>query len=189
MTQTISQYIESLGLTYDAVFIPQSESRNAGEKYPSINWKVSIGKGNSKLTTDYMQGAGYIPLMQHMGGNGWEKAYAQKVCENGRYLPVLPTFTSGKVDFYKAHEKINLGYSAHKKLPAPKLIDVLHSLVMDSSVINYSDFAEWASEYGYDADSRKAEKTYNDCLKIALSFRAIVGNDAIEKLSELLNDY
>ncbi len=44
----------------------------------------------------------------------------------------------------------------------PKIGDVLISLAYDCiGYQNATDFEEWAGEYGYDTDSRKAEKTYN----------------------------
>ena len=43
----------------------------------------------------------------------------------------------------------------------PTIVDVLTCLALDAS--GYDDarsFEEWCSEYGYDADSRKAERTF-----------------------------
>ena len=46
----------------------------------------------------------------------------------------------------------------------PTLEDVLECLVMDSAYIDRaSSFEEWADEFGYDTDSRKAEKIYKAC--------------------------
>lgn len=38
----INECAESLGLTMTAEFVPWSKSRNAGEKQPSLNWKVTL---------------------------------------------------------------------------------------------------------------------------------------------------
>lgn len=54
-------FTDSSGLTYSAQFVPQSQSRNAGDKQPSINWRVTISKGNAILTTDYTQGCAHLP--------------------------------------------------------------------------------------------------------------------------------
>lgn len=46
----------------------------------------------------------------------------------------------------------------------PKLKDVLDCLASDSSSIeNARSFEEWASDFGYDTDSRKAERTFKAC--------------------------
>jgi hypothetical protein len=45
---------------------------------------------------------------------------------------------------------------------APTVVDVLSSFTADAAGIeNAGGFEEWADEYGYDTDSRKAEDTYN----------------------------
>ena len=45
---------------------------------------------------------------------------------------------------------------------APTLEEVLETLASDASgVDNARDFEDWCSEYGYDTDSRTAERTYN----------------------------
>ena len=49
---------------------------------------------------------------------------------------------------------------------------------MDSDVLNYDCFEDWADCMGMDTDSRKAEDIYNACMKIALKLRQLI------KLSE-----
>ena len=57
----------------------------------------------------------------------------------------------------------------------PDKLDVINSLVMDASVLNSSSFEDWADEFGYDRDSRKAETIYRACLDIALKLRNAIG--------------
>lgn len=74
--------------------------------------------------------------------------------------------------------------SAHKG--APKIDSVLSSLMFDASgAENASSFEDWASEYGYDTDSRKAERMYNACREISAKLRVFLGRDAY---NELLRD-
>jgi len=48
----------------------------------------------------------------------------------------------------------------------PSIADVLYCVLMDSgSVENARSFEEWCSEFGYDTDSRKAERIYNGCCR------------------------
>ncbi|MEN6623994.1 MAG: hypothetical protein ABFD50_20915 [Smithella sp.] len=66
----------------------------------------------------------------------------------------------------------------------PKPEDVLNALASDSSgVENARSFEDWASEYGYDTDSRKAEKIYKVCEKQAKKLNSFLG---YEKYQELL---
>lgn len=39
------------------------------------------------------------------------------------------------------------------------------------------------------SSSRKAENIYNDCLKIALKLRVLIGDAALTELRELFQDY
>lgn len=82
------------------------------------------------------------------------------------------------------HEPLTVYFSqgsAHKK--PPTLADVLDCLASDASgVDNARSFEDWASEYGYDTDSRKAERTYHICEKQAQDLKALLGQDAYNQL-------
>lgn len=61
----------------------------------------------------------------------------------------------------------------------PKVDDVLDCLAMDAAAIeNASSFEDWCSEYGYDTDSRRAERIYNVCRREAKRLKQFIGNDA-----------
>lgn len=71
--------------------------------------------------------------------------------------------------------------SAHKK--PPTLADVLDCLAMEASgVDNAKDFEDWASEYGYDTDSCKAEYTYDVCREQAQQLKNMLGDKAYAQL-------
>lgn len=82
------------------------------------------------------------------------------------------------------HEPLTVYFSqgsAHKK--PPTLAEVLDCLASDASgVDNAQSFEDWASEYGYDTDSRKAEATYRICEKQAQELKALLGQDAYTQL-------
>lgn len=164
-----------LGLTLESEFVPFSKSRNASEKQPSLNWKVTLKRnGRPILTTDYMAGSGHCP------------AYKQ----GDRSI--------ARVDAVKAECELGLtcridagGYpiSMRSKPILPNFADVLHSLASDADVIDAGGFEEWAGNLGYDTDSRKAEATYRACLDIALKLRSGLGDDGLAKLREATQDY
>ena len=65
----------------------------------------------------------------------------------------------------------------------PEAADVLNCLADDSAgVSNARSFEEWAEEYGYDTDSRKAEKTYKVCVKQAARLLSFLGEDLYNEL-------
>ena len=185
MSKELQDYIESLGLNYSATFIPHKESRNKKQS-SCLNWIVSISKGGSvPIITDYMQGIGHIPWFCHYPKD--KTPYAQAVegcCNDGNWFESKfhHDNNSGAVKFNNSGIIIGRKYA----LKQPKLVDVLWSLVMDSDVLNYSGFEDWADSFGYDTDSRLAEKTYNQCMDIALQMNSMFDLDTLQ---ELFQDY
>jgi len=58
---------------------------------------------------------------------------------------------------------------------APDAADVLSCLLSDAtSVENATDFEDWATENGYSADSREAERIYQACAMSIGSLRALL---------------
>lgn len=170
----LARRAEALGLSIDCAFVPFSQSRNAGEKMPSLNWKVTLKRnGRDIMTTDYMQGCGHCPAhklsVKEAGGiNSIGRADAiAKECETGKTVHPYKIMQSGA------------------RIPAPSLADVLFCLCADSDVLNYANFEQWADNFGYDPDSRKGEAIYRQCLEIALSLRAAIGDNELSELCQL----
>ncbi len=64
----------------------------------------------------------------------------------------------------------------------PSTSDVVNCLISDCSMLaSYGDnppsFEEWAADYGYDSDSRSAEKTYRDVIAQGERVRRLLGDD------------
>jgi hypothetical protein len=81
-----------------------------------------------------------------------------------------------------------LGSGMQMKLHAPKGENALSCLVSDADAIDYPTFEEWASEFGYDADSRKAEAIYRKCVETGLALRRIFGESGLNELRELTRE-
>jgi hypothetical protein len=65
----------------------------------------------------------------------------------------------------------------------PEVEDVLDCLASDSSSVeNAKGFEDWAREFGYDTDSRKAEKTYDACQDQAVKLCKFLGRELYEEL-------
>jgi hypothetical protein len=157
-------------IEYTATFVPQSRSRNAGEKTLSINWVVKIETKRGVIVTDYMQGIGHIPNYSMLGPRTVIVAEREKMAaEQGRYFPSKGSEWNSK------------------PLPTPELSDVMSSLLLDSQVLDAADFEEWAIEFGYDTDSLAAEKIYKGCLEIALKMRRMFGDERLKEMREALN--
>ena len=170
--------IQKLGLEYRAEFVPFSKSRNAKKNNKSLNWSVTISRGNASITTDYMQGVGHIAGYSTGGKRRDTHAdvfAVNRAVENGvEYKIDAPTWAKD---------------SSFKKQPAPGLQDVLYSLISDSDALDYPTFEEWADNMGFDEDSRSGEKIYRACLETGLKLRAMLGDQNLTKLRELFQDY
>ena len=167
--------IDELGLTVEYVFIPFSQSRNKGNKDKSLNWQITLKrKGLTVITTDYSAGTGHCPANALTWFSPSEKASAiSRECELGKAQTQNP----------------KLQMKGDGKAIKPDTIDVIYSLNMDSDVLSYASFEHWAETFGYETDSRKAEKIYQDCLAIALKLKASIGETGLEQLNEAFQDY
>lgn len=73
----------------------------------------------------------------------------------------------------------SMGYGHHGK--EPQVADVLDCLASDASGAD-QDFENWASDLGYDTDSRKAERTYRVIERQAKRLAAFLGDDLYQTL-------
>ena len=171
-------FLAGLGLTYDARFVPQSLSRNSGNRTPSLNWRVTIGRtGRKPVATDYTQGIGCLPGWPAYPGNPRslandeaDREAAERVRWGGR---VKGDFAPGP----------------RRSIPAPLLADVLYSLVQDTDVLGYDSFESWAPEVGFDPDSRKAEAIWHECRKLGQAFRALFTAEEYAALCSMFEGY
>lgn len=164
--------LDALGLTIKSEFVPFSQSRNKAEKSPSLNWRVTLQRnGADVLTTDYSAGCAHCPAYNSATGlksSIYNMEAIAHECEHG--------FRVTRVG----------GLHSDRTSPlTPAAVDVVSSLMADADVIDYSCFEDWANEFGFDPDSRAAEKIYRACLEISLKLRAAIGNDALAELQEL----
>ena len=175
--------LAALGLSVACEFVPLSKSRNATKAGPksvndlSLNWRVTaLRNGHAILTTDYMQGIGHAP------------SYKASVRALG-HANSLMRFEALLHEAEKGTRAPRVGLFHGPALTPPSAADVFYSLSMDASVLDSATFEEWASELGYDTDSRAAEKIYRLCLDIALKLRAAIGEAGLEQLREAFQDY
>lgn len=65
----------------------------------------------------------------------------------------------------------------------PDAKDVLDCLALDSAGYeNARDFEDWCGEYGYDTDSRKAERTYKIIGTQSIKLKKFLGDELYEEL-------
>jgi hypothetical protein len=175
-------------IAIESEFVPFSKSRNKDNKDDkgrtrlSLNWKVTLlVNARVVLTTDYGAGAGHCPSYgtkapaSYPGSAlGWQQEAARHECETGQ-----------KAVCYG----VVLGFKRTSGAIEPNTHNVLHSLCLDAGAIDYATFEEWASDMGYDPDSRSGEKAYRACLEIGLKMRNGLGDAQFRALREIYQDY
>ncbi len=86
-----------------------------------------------------------------------------------------------KVTLYRSTPKRQITvpfYMGLAHTSEPTAADVLSCLVSDTTgVDNAIDFDDWCHEFGYDTDSRKAEKTYKQCKFMASKVHNFLPDD------------
>jgi len=181
--ETLADCIERLGLSIRAEFVPFSQSRNANEKHRSLNWRVTLVRRTMNenadarfrdiLTTDYSAGIAHCPSykasVKRLGHQNsvLRSRFIDWECENGK----------------ESHTNEHQSPYGHKSI-LPDAPSVIASLVLDADVLNHGSFEDWAGDFGYDVDSRNAEKTYRACLAIALQLRNGIGKDNLAALAD-----
>lgn len=184
-TSDLAEIIAELGLFIEATFVPLSESRNATDNPKigdlSLNWKIRIKQQREDdsyviLVTDYMQGIAHAPSYKQ--GQRVTLEYFNKLLHEAE---------TGRV----AKGKVGGSVISGSKIKPPKTEDVVFCVVTDSNVLTFENFEDWATDYGFDTDSRKAERIYNECLASALQFynRLRATPDQIDRLKDAANEY
>jgi hypothetical protein len=176
----IQAIVDSLLLSFKVEFVPFSKSRNADQdpegvtpSKRSLNWKVTLYRnGREIIRTDYSAGIGHCPGYKQNAR--WVKAYHDIIeyeTENGHAA------------------KVHSWGIVKGKAILPDNLDVLYSLVSEARTIDYATYEEWASDYGYNPDSRSGEALYRACLEIALKMRSGIGEAGLAQLSTAFEDY
>lgn len=179
--------LAKFGITVESEFVPWHRSRSA-KKDPqlsdyNLNWVVTLCvNGRPIITADYSAGYGHCPANKVTAVPAscpvsLKQAKREMIiweCENGRQARWNWT---------------GPGVASHAKKLEPGAESVVYSLLMDSDVLDYRDFADWAESIGYDSDSIKALDTYRACLDIGLKMRNGLGEKVLAELREQFQDF
>jgi hypothetical protein len=130
------------------------------DEEPRLKWNISLFHGGSKvLNCTYTAGIGHAP--------SYPAAVAYDECRHG-------------LDMRRVRH--------HIPDIKPDQADVVRSIVMDGRALDFSCFEDWANEFGFDTDSRKAEAMYKQCLSHGLMLRASLGRGQWDELCDAVNE-
>jgi len=171
-TTTMAEFIEAHGLTMEVV--PAAANPNlADSEWEADHWSVTIKGSRGSITLPYSMGIGHRVWAKnardafHYGNFPGVQAHSVKP---GERVPHMRPIVWENLKPYT-------------RPTPPDLACVLDSLASDaSSYENARNFDEWASEYGYDTDSRKAEKTYRSVGDQAKELLHLLGREVYEIL-------
>lgn len=175
-SEELRAVLTALEISIESEFVPWSRSMNAHDKMlsdtdrarRSLNWNVTIKKsGRPVMITEYMQGVAFCPSYVQGDESVHRAGLIEYETENGRAAP-------------------RFGLPGREL--KPDILRVMGCLVSDLDVLDHPSFEEWANSFGYDTDSRKAERIYRVCLERAMRFRHAVGEDGVHKLREAAQD-
>lgn len=186
--------------TYDAIefsveFVEYyaEDAQTPKGRYVRARWAVTLKHGTSMMKLDFHTG-----LRNLEAPKGFARWFGGSriiaTLKMDAMFPLPKELWRGKpfdqvVEGYlkaefNAGAKFMLGYpkdevEAIKKYVRPKpptKQDVLYCIASELQGIDCArNFEDWASNYGYDTDSRKAERIYHQCVQQASEFRALCG--------------
>lgn len=175
------ELVKRLDLKMTTQFVPFSISRNADSNQKSLNWKVTLSSIRNKMTFDYSKGVGHLPYPNEFQLAKNQKSVINQAIDSAVETGVARKIARGAMAFTLLHSK--------EEFPTPTLQEVLHSLTPDSDVMNYLVYEHWADEFGYDPDSRKGEKIYEECRTQASRLSDVLGGmDKVQNLREIFQE-
>jgi hypothetical protein len=154
--------LKKLGITMEFEFVPYSKSRNKDSGYPCLNWLVDVFRNGKKIMPkiDYSAGCALCPSYRPFHALDRDTLMTME-CEDGR--------SRGE----------NFG-----EMIVPESYHVMDSILLDASSFEMT-FDEWAEDFGFDSDSRSAEKIYRGCIATAAIVRKEFSRDEIKELIDV----
>ncbi|MHC6051538.1 hypothetical protein ACYT84_07165 [Ralstonia solanacearum] len=175
------EIVKRLDLKMTTQFVPFSISQNADSNQKSLNWKVTLSSIRNTMTFDYSKGVGHLPYPNELHLTKHQKSVVNQAVDSAVETGVARKIARGAMAFTLLHSK--------EEFPTPTLQEVLYSLTQDADVTNYLVYEHWADEFGYDPDSRKSEKIYEECRLQASKLSDVLGGlDKIENIRGILQE-
>lgn len=113
------------------------------------------------------------------------RARTEEQTDHNPNMPESRDMNHWRVTLRGPHGRMSLvfskGYGHNGAEPTPD--EVLDCLASDAATVeNTNSFEEWCCEFGFETDSRKAERAYRACVRQAESLKRILGPDLYNSL-------
>ncbi len=175
--EKINQIIERLKISH-LISDPFVDMREDKESYPMIGFVVTINNKNF----NYSMGIGHVKwiynnIIRWKFKNGYLIENIIGAMRNGKTI---------KKEYYPELAAIAVELAKMQKVK-PLIGDVLGCLCRETLDCDCC-FEEWAQNYGYDTDSRRAERNYYLCRDNANKIRSFLKQSEINEIAELANE-
>lgn len=165
-------------------FSIESSAPSAGvddKQWPHIAYNVRLlYKGREVILMPYKLGVGHVSIPKR-----WEDQPADLTQDELYAFNTLRNNPHASLKDKALHASFAAKLAKAQKV-APKLADVLHSLCMDGEAFfNAQSFEDWAADFGYDHDSREAEKTFRLCDEIGRKLARGIPADVLQQVREI----
>lgn len=163
-TLTIDRFIERHGITLTWQSVPENPHWT-GKDVGAAHYFCTLATGGRKMTLYYSKGSGL---------RVWRKT--PKVWGNGDRPKDCKPRERAPLRLWRMSMYNKEAFENWTDPEPPTVAEVLDCLASDaSSVDGAGSFEDWASDLGFDSDSRKAEDTYRATAKQANELRRLLG--------------
>lgn len=200
--KVVGDYLAAEGITVEFKQISKYMADNIDKesRHSSAFWIATITAGRGYMTVQYREGEGNF-IKQRFGKlciddsrliNDFKEFYLDNCVRNDavRWFECnqMNRFLSEFARKERVKKVGTKGGIGKLQLVPPAPADLLYCLCMEYDVMDSGGYEEWARDYGYDPDSRKAEKIYKLCMEQSLKLRSVLGEKRINELRELTQD-
>lgn len=164
-----TKILASAGITMDVKHVPTTFDPQSKE-WQHIAWSITFTSPRGTFTTSYKQGIGHLPFFNQPSNHVtlYKLEFINWALTTGKAVAwVKPNYV--KTD---------------RPLTPPDASDVVGSLILDASAADYATFEQWASDTGYNPDSRKDHAIWEAYRSIALDLNRVFGAGVVEALRE-----
>lgn len=166
----IETFVERHGITIEAKPVALA-AHWTGDK-EAQSWECTLKCGKREMVTSFTKGSAHRTWSLRAGvACGYDRPRT--------YRTNMPA--SAPRNAYTYDKEAFLAWSVPTP---PSAAEVLDCLAMDASAMDES-FEDWAADFGYDTDSRKAEAAYTACRESGFALRKLLGS---ADFAVLLND-
>lgn len=171
---------ESLGIT---ATVSQPRPAVRDNDWPCIEYDVNFTNGRKSWTAQYRIGVGHVKIPRStscnlMGLTNSEESLLYALQNNPHAKAKDPSLHASLATKLAKAQKVTLS-----------CFEVFAQCCNDGLSAQDQSFENWAADFGYDADSRKAEKIYDECRAVWFEVLALAGEANVRKLAELASQF